>query len=108
MFFSTQECSLYQVTRHEFAGDPWFPAVNLKTAAPFNRCGYFLLALTTESPLSQQTVKEGDNYGDSSLQFVFRAQLISGEKERERDNSAMCRMTCRCYVSHGAGETAFQ
>lgn len=29
------------------------------------------------------TAKEGDNYGDSSLQFVFGAQLISRERERE-------------------------
>lgn len=30
----------------------------------------------SKSPTFTESVKEGDNYRDSSLQFVFRAQLI--------------------------------
>ena len=33
--------------------------------------------------LSQRLRRRGDNYGDSSLQFVSRAQLISGWRQRE-------------------------
>lgn len=38
--------------------------------------------LENRAPTFKETVKEDDNYGDSSLQFVLRAQLISGERRR--------------------------
>lgn len=41
---------------------------------------------------------------------IHHCSLSSGHNsslERERDNSAMCRMTCRCYVSHSTKEQPF-
>lgn len=56
--------------------------MSLKTAATFIQTdAATLTCLENRAPTFTATVKEGDNYGDSSLQFVFRAQLISGERE---------------------------
>ena len=58
----------------------------MNTAATFiQRDAATFVPLKSRAPTFAETVKEGDNYGDSSLQFVFRAQLISGERERERE-----------------------
>ncbi len=56
--------------------------MSFKTAVPFIQTDAATFAcLENRAPTFTATVKEGDNYGDSSLQFVFRAQLISGERE---------------------------
>lgn len=88
VFFSCRFCSrstlqvyLSDTQACELAWDHHSPALELENHCCIypNSCG--LLALRTGPPPSQQ-LKEEDNYWDSSLQFVFGAQLVSGGSEK--------------------------